>query len=200
MTYLSLPTSASVPVMTRAGSDDVMVALPYGFTARRRFTQRIKLRAIPASVDLDVEFIDGRPMLHALGATCDEPLEFGAVSHALTPALLDLAVRVEMLDHTETPATFPGVTDPSELHELLSTQAGRREWREKERKWVVEADRSARASRDSRRVTSERLRRVLDLYETKGIGAVIESEHTTERNARRLIARARAERKPNGNR
>ena len=46
---------------------------------------------------------------------------------------------------------------------------------------------------DRRRVTPDRLRQVLDIHAAKGIEGVMDEMHYSERNARRLLARARKE-------
>jgi hypothetical protein len=53
--------------------------------------------------------------------------------------------------------------------------------------------RAARQNTRKRRITPDDLRRVLDLYERAGVQAVMAERETTERNAFRLIARARKE-------
>ena len=50
-----------------------------------------------------------------------------------------------------------------------------------------------RAARRRRNVTPELLSRVLELYEKSGIHVVMDEFDYSERNARRLIARARKE-------
>lgn len=52
---------------------------------------------------------------------------------------------------------------------------------------------AARAAHDRRRITPDTLRQVLDIHAAKGIEGVMDEMRYSERNARRLLARARKE-------
>jgi hypothetical protein len=169
-----------------------LVELAYTFQVPRQFTSRIHLRDVSAVAEITIVMVEGMPKIRAWHVECSEPVPPDLMK-AVGPALVDFAVREQALTYSVRPSSFPEAQSTEELLVASSTEEGRRRWNEDEKRWIASADRAARAARTKRRVTPERLARVRALYETGGIPAVIDETGGSERNARRLLARAKKE-------
>ncbi len=144
-----------------------LVALSFEGKVRRRFT---RLGPLPSGGDYQVtiRMEDGRQLVESLTLTPDPPVLAQHLTFNLAK-FADEAVRNEALAMTDW-------SEPGSVDDLFDRA-------------LVEARRAR-----YRRVTPERLREVLDQYEHEdGIKNVMRKQHTSERNARRLLARARKE-------
>lgn len=167
-----------------------MVTLPGGYRVPAVFTSDLHGRAgrTPVSALLTVEITDdGRPHLRELALAVPDgpPLPASDLDGISLTELLDSAVRDQVLRHN--PVRWSAGEGPMRLGAFLGQ--AREHFAAGERAATV----AARAARDRRSVTPDLLRRVLDLYDRKGIGAVMDELNYSERNARRLLARARTE-------
>jgi hypothetical protein len=169
-----------------------MVQLPGGWQVPRRFTRRLlgRARRTPVECEIAVEVIDGTPHLRAVALAARDPqvpLSAADLAGLSLTGILDEAMRQAQLEHTtrewvlddnQTAFTWPAFKD-----------------------WVLEqteADQAAalaaaRTARSRRRITHADLRRVRDIHAAKGIPGVMVELGYSERNARRLWARAKKE-------
>jgi hypothetical protein len=171
-----------------------MVALPGpgGFQVPARFTIQMhsRVRRTPVSAEVAVEMVDGEPHVRALalGVRGSEarPLSAADLSAISLKDLLDSAVVRTALEHT--PMRWePGDDGPVSLGAFTG-------WvREQQAADEGAALTAARASRDRRRITPDDLRRVLAIHAAKGVEGIMGELGYSERNARRLLARARKE-------
>jgi hypothetical protein len=174
-----------------AEPDVAMVSLPGGFRVPEQFPIRLagRARRVPVQAHVAVEMHGDRPHVRALAiwASGSGPLAAADLAALDLPGLLDAAVQQAALQHT--PMRWqPDQTDtPAQLGVFLGWAS--EQWAADERAALA----SARTARDRRRVTPADLRRVLDVHAAKGIEGVRAELGYSERNARRLLARARKE-------
>jgi hypothetical protein len=154
---------------------DDLVDLGYGFKVRERFTATAPLPDRIGICRVTVRMDDGRPLVEHLELSLDPAL----IAQQFAPLinireLVDDSVRAEAINMTELHYTPDEITDRRMSRDFADALAAARQAR-----W--------------RRVTPERLREVLDQFADGGISLVMQKQHTSERNARRLLARARKE-------
>jgi hypothetical protein len=168
-----------------------MVSLPGGFQVPGRFMIRLRGRArrTPVECQAAVEMISGKPYVRALAFEVRDPQGRGLSAADLAALslvqVLDAAVQQAALEHT--PMAWARDDTPADLPSF--TGWVRAQW---------EADSAAaltaaRSVRDRHRITADDLRRVRDIHAAKGIEGVMAELGYSERNARRLLARARRE-------
>jgi hypothetical protein len=171
-----------------------MVSLPGGFRVPGHFMIRLRGRARRTPVDCQaaIEMIDGKPHMRALAFEVRDPqarpLSAADLAELNLVQVLDAAVRQEALHHT--PMEWDWVQDdeaPADLRSFMGEAAARLEAHS------GAALTAARSARDRRRITAEDLRQVRDIHAAKGIAGVMDELGYSERNAWRLLARARKE-------
>jgi hypothetical protein len=169
-----------------------MVPLRGGFRVPGRFTIRLRGRArrTPVEVEAAVEMIDGKAHMRGLAIVAGDtrPLSAADLSALDLVQIFDSAVQQAALAHTPMEwKQAPGDDAPVPLPAFTG-------WvREQQAADAGAALTAARSARDRRRITDSDLRRVLDIHAAKGIEGVMAELGYSERNARRLLARARKE-------
>lgn len=168
-----------------------MVALGRGFQVPGRFTSRLqkRIRRTLVTAEADIEMLNGEPRVRAIALAVPgggRPLTPAELSEISLKDILDSAVTHAALEAT--PMQWePGGDGPVPLASFMT-------WvREQSAADERSALAAARSARDRRRVTPEVLRRVLDIHADKGVQGVMDELNYSERNARRLLARARKE-------
>jgi hypothetical protein len=166
--------------MTHERADDVrLVKLPGGGTVRERFEQRVASPTEPrARFHFDVKMLAGRPCVVGLSvhASPREPLTPDDLDRLSLVKMLDAAVFFEALEHEEERTyTAENVRDGT--------------WARESSELLESVHRSARRAR-RRTVTPELLAHVVELYNDGGVPAVTAELGYSERNVRRLWARA----------
>jgi hypothetical protein len=171
-----------------------MVTLTGGYQVPERFTVQMvrRLRGTSIWCQVSVEMVSGRPHVRSLaiarpaGAPPLSPADLARAGD-LTE-LVDYAVREEARRHAP-PLVWTSAEPPAEvpLGELMDWTAGKLGEQE------AEALTAAKTARHRGRVTHADLVRVLDLYHRNGVPAIMEDFGVAERQARRLLARARKE-------
>jgi hypothetical protein len=166
-----------------------MTPLTGGFQVPERFTTSPPLvhRYIRVQCQVSVEMIGGRPHVRALAIEATgPPLSPADLAKLDLTQMLDAAVQQEARKHAP-PLEWASAKDPVPFSEFVASapgQAGQQE---------ADALAAARAARHRRRVTPTDLTRVLDTFNRKGIHGVEDEFGVAERQARRLLARARKE-------
>jgi hypothetical protein len=168
------------------------VSLPGGFQVPARFTIRLhgRVRRTPVECQVAVEMLGGKAHVRALAFEVRDPkakpLSAADLAGLNLTQVLDAAVQQAALEYTPREWVHDGsATD-------LPTFLG----------WVhdqADADSAAalsaaRSARERRRITPDDLRRVYEIHDAEGIEGVMDKLKYSERNARRLLARARAAR------
>lgn len=169
-----------------------MVELPGGgFRVPARFRRQLRkrVRRVWVRAAVEVEVVDGEPQMRALALWGEngEPLSAAVLSVLGVTDILHRAVQQEAIEHTPMlwePAEDGAVTLGSMMAQLAGQQAADEH----------AALTAARSATNRRRITQDLLRRVLATYDAEGIGGLTNGPlHYSERNARRLLARARKE-------
>jgi hypothetical protein len=182
------------PTATPSEPAATLVPLRDGYQVPERFTAQMVRRVHHAPVwcRIDVEMVSGKPNARALAITRnpqDPPLSPADLASLSLTEVLDYAVRDEARRHTP-PVKWTRDDDASvglqsflgEVTSRLDTDA-------------AGALTAARKARDGRRgrITPGDLEHVRDLYERGGVAAIMAERGCGERQARRLLSRARKE-------
>jgi hypothetical protein len=160
-----------------------MVSLPGGRQVRERFTSRIPIGENGA-YEVTIQMRDGKPHLEHFELDPEAPIAPDELARVDLVKLVDLAMIGEVLTHIPSRLISLDEATDADIERLL--QDLRRE--------LSNVHSAVRRSR-WRRVTPDFLRSVLDAYEAgdEGIKSVMKKFNYSERNARRLLARARKE-------
>jgi hypothetical protein len=148
---------------------------PYGFRVHRRFVVSTDGPAEGvANLTVAVEMVGGTPKVRMVIAQVgpdDPPVDVSTIAALIDSATVDDAVRTEALMWSSPSPRFraDGTSRPAAVA------------------------RAVHAAQHRRHVTPSLLADVLSTYEAEGIHAVMTKLNYSERNARRLLARARAE-------
>jgi hypothetical protein len=168
------------------------VALTGGFQVPARFTIRLRgrVRRTPVECQAAVEMLGGKAHVRALAFEVRDPkarpLSAEDLAGLNLTQVLDAAVQQAALEHTPMQWTREdSETDPASFLGWVRDQ-----W-DADSAAVIPA---ARSARERRRITLDDLRKVLDIHDAEGIEGVMARLKYSERNARRLLARARAAR------
>jgi hypothetical protein len=169
-----------------------MVALARGYQVPEHFTGQVQRQVgrTLVSAEVTVEMIDGKPYVRALAFGVRDPaarpLPAADLSEISLRDILDSAMVYAAMQHT--PLRWQPETDAPVFISSF-TRWAREQWTAHER-GALDA---ARAARSQRRITPDDLRRVLAIHATKGVEGIMNELGYSERNARRLLARARKE-------
>jgi hypothetical protein len=171
-----------------------MVDLTGGWRVPERFTIRLvaRLRRVPVQAEVCVEVPGGQPHIRALAiaaAPGTGPLSAADLAELDLSDLLNRAIQQEARQHTLSQWQLDESDTPIPLGSFLGWA---RDQAAADDAAALTAARTA-TSRDRRRITAADLRRVLDIHAAKGIQGVMDDLGYSERNARRLLARARKE-------
>ncbi len=163
-----------------------MVRLPGGEVVPESFTAVVVLPEKGLRWDVGVAMVDGRP--HAqwvMTRSKQRPMSPELLREIDLVAVLDAAVQhmARRQAHGSDVSVAFSELDQAEGEEGFARLLDRED----------DSRAPARAARRRRNVTPELLSRVLELYEKGGIHVVMDEFDYSERNARRLIARARKE-------
>lgn len=156
--------------------------------ARFAIQLRTRVRHTWIRAAVDIEVVNGEPHMRVLTLAGEggEPLSAAVLSKLSLTDILHRAVQQKALEITPVhwePSGPEPITWGAFKAQLIS---------------AIEADEraaltAARSATNRRRVTPDLLRRVLAVYEAKGVDGIIDDLGYSERNARRLLARARKE-------
>lgn len=179
--------------MTEADDTSGMTTLPGGWRVPNSFTIRLlgQVRRTPVEAEVAVEMIGGTHYLRALALAARDPakpLSAADLADINLVLVLDWAVREKAREQTTREWVLD--EDPASFNSFGAFKG-----------WVLakaDADAAAalsavRSARTRRRITPADLRRVLDVHAAKGIGGLMTELGYSERNAYRLLARARKE-------
>jgi hypothetical protein len=162
-------------------SDGRLVQLPGGWFVPPEFTVQLGAIHHSESYTVAVEMRGTRSHVRFVGIIADgDPLSPERLDEISLAELVDAAVQQVALRYT--PRKKFTLSEVEEMGGRAIAD-------------VIEADlehahRAATSAR-RRRVTPERLAEVVELHEQGGVGAIMDTLHYSERNARRLLARAR---------
>lgn len=169
----------------RPTSDDTLVQLPGGWVVPERFEESLPPLRRSDSYEIGVEMVGGRPYLASARIVIDgPPIPPERVGKLDLAGMIDAAVRQRAI------ATTPRQKYSLEELHAMGDEQGAEVLLDAIRSGYAEATVAARRAR-RRRITPELLGQVVELFDSKGIAGVMEELDYSERNARRLLARAR---------
>jgi len=167
-----------------------MIPIGGGFQVPERFTTSPPLvhRARRARCQVAVEMVGGKPRIRGLAieSTGPRPLTAADLAAMDWAALLDAAVQQEARKYTP-PLEWAGGKDPTDLAAFTGGMLNQLDQQS------TETLAAARSARHPRRFPAADLARLLTIHADKGIEGVKAEFSVSERQAYRLLDRARKE-------